>query len=307
MSQFEKYRNLIQKDFPEFSISSIKKIGEGDNSKAFLVNENYIFRFPKRRKVQQQIQREICVLPKIKTIIDLSVPEFEFISPQLKFVGYQKIDGDILSNQIFLSLSKNQREIIQKQIGTFLSQIHSFPLDDLKDCGLEIMDLKEEYSENFNDAQQLIYPSISKSKQKIISQLFIEYLNHPENFNYAPTLVHNDFSKDHILLDTVNKHPPERFIRAGITGIIDFGDIAFGDPDYDFMYLLDEYGEGFLKGVLKYYKNNNRNISLEKINFFTLGSKIQILLGCKKEIDTEGWKFAFNDLEEWFRKYNSHK
>ena len=307
MSTFDKYRNLIQKEFPEFPISSLKKIGEGDNSKAFLVNENYIFRFPKRRSVKQQIQREICVLPKIKNFVNLPVPEFELISPQLNFVGYQKINGDILSNTIFFSLSKTKQEIIQKQLGNFLTQIHSFPLDNFKECRLETMDLKEEYSENFEDVKKLIYPETSKRKQKIITQLFNQYLGTDSNFEYLPTLIHNDFSKDHILFDTVNQHPPERFIRAGITGIIDFGDIAFGDPDYDFMYLLDEFGEKFLKGILKYYVRNNRPVSIEKIIFFTLGSKIQILLACKSENDGPGLEEAFKDLNHWFRKYNSKK
>ena len=298
MAKFDNYRNLIQKDFPDFSIPSIKKIGEGENSKAFLVNQNYIFRFPKRKTVKQQIQREVCVLPKIKRVVDLSIPEFEFISPQLNFVGYPKINGETISNKIFLSLSKKEQEIIHKQLGNFLTQIHSFLIDDLKNCGLEIMDLKEEYAENLKDAEKLIYPYILKSKQKIIKQLFIDYLNNPGNFNYTPTLVHNDFSKDHILFDTVNQQ---------ITGIIDFGDIAFGDPDYDFMYLLDEFGDKFLKRVLKYYRRDNPNVSLEKINFFTLGSKIQILLGCKRENDKDGFKSSLKDLNNWFRKYNSEK
>ncbi|MEO8821876.1 MAG: aminoglycoside phosphotransferase family protein, partial [Ginsengibacter sp.] len=240
--KFEKYISLIQKDFPEFFISFIKKIGEGDNSKAFLVNKNYIFRFPKRKIVKQQIQREICGLPKIKKAIVLSIPEFEFTSPELNFVGYQKINGDILSNTIFISLSKNQQQVVQKQLGNFLTQIHSFLLDDLKDCKLEIMDLKEEYSENFSNAQKLIFPDISKNKQEIITHLFTEYLNNPENFTYTPVLVHNDFSKDHILFDKETER---------VTGIIDFGDIAFSDPDYDFLYLLNEFGEDFLNGVLK--------------------------------------------------------
>ena len=236
MNKFQKYVQLIQHDFPAFRVSSIKKVGEGDNSKAFRINENYIFRFPKRKDVKQQIRREISVLPKIRSALNVQIPEFEFISPELHYVGYKKIEGTVLTNKIFESLKKKEQDFLEKTIAQFLCQLHSFPVEDLQNCGLEQMNLYEEYSENFENAKQFIFPKVSKSKREIIGRLFTEYLSDENNFNYAPTLVHNDFSKDHILYDPAKKE---------ITGIIDFGDIAFGDPDYDFLYLADEFGKDF--------------------------------------------------------------
>lgn len=287
MKKFEKYYDLIQKDYPEFYISSIKKIGEGDNSKAFVVNKNYIFRFPKKEKVKREINREVCVLPKIKSEVGVSIPDFEFISPELNFVGYQKINGHILTNKIFRSLSKNQQVEIHKTLGNFLSQIHSFPLFCLGDCGLETMNLKEEYSDNFENAKKEIFPCISKKKRKIISHFFEKYLGEDNNFKYFPVLVHNDFSKDHILIDTVNKQ---------ISGIIDFGDIALGDPSYDFLYLLDEFGKRFLKEVFRYYDCPIQKKPLAKIQFFSLANKIQIALEKLKENNNESRKDSIKEL-----------
>jgi len=239
--QYQKYINLIQQDYPLLKISSIIKVGESDNSKAFHVNENYIFRFPKRKEVKQQIGREISVLPKIKSVLNLKIPDFEFISPDINYVGYKKIEGTVLTNKIFQCLKQKEQTFLQKTIAQFLYQIHSFPIEDLQNCGLEQMNLYEEYSENFEKAKQFIFPKVSKSKREMTGRLFTEYLSDENNFNYAPTLVHNDFSKDHILYDPAKKE---------ITGIIDFGDIAFGDPDYDFLYFADEFGENFLIDVL---------------------------------------------------------
>jgi len=292
VKKLEKYYDLIQKDFPGFSVSSIKKIGEGDNSKAFIINKNYIFRFPKKEKVKRGIQREVCVLPKIKSTVGLPIPDFEFISPELNFVGYPKIEGHILSKKIFRSFSKNQKIEIYKTLGDFLAQIHSFPLSNLEKCGLEAMNLKEEYSDNFDKAKKEIFPFISKKKRKIISHFFNQYLDDENNFKYAPALVHNDFSKDHILINTVNKQ---------ISGIIDFGDIAAGDRFYDFLYLLDEFGKSFLKGVFRYYDNPLQKIPFAKIQFFSLANKVQIALENLKENNDESRKESLKELNFFLR------
>lgn len=298
MKPFEKYKKLIQKDFPDFTISSIKKTGEGDNSKAFIINENYIFRFPKREEVKQQIRREIAILPKIKSLLNLQIPQFEFVSPVINFIGYKIIPGTPLTFKIYNSLNKKQQRSIQESLANFLSQLHHIGSSMFSDCYLETMDLKEEYSDNFKKAQKFIYPLISKSKQKIITQLFTEYLNNPKNFNYPPALIHNDFSKDHILFDTVNKE---------ITGIIDFGDIALGDPYYDLMYLLDEFGDNFLKGILKIYKPKNKKKLLKKLYFFSLANKIQIILGNRNDPNSKDLKNGYKELKAWFKKFNSQK
>jgi aminoglycoside 2''-phosphotransferase len=297
MNKFQKYVHLIQQNFPTFRISSIKKVGEGDNSKAFLVNENYIFRFPKRKDVKQQVRKEICVLPKIRSALNLQIPGFEFISPELHYVGYKKIEGVVLTNKIFQSLKKKEQHFLEKTIADFLHQLHSFSVEALQNCGLETMNLYEEYAENFENAKQLIFPEISKNKREMISRLFTEYLSDENNFNFTPALVHNDLSKDHVLFDTVNKE---------ITGIIDFGDVAFGDPDYDFMYLLDEFGEDFLMEILKYYPPPNRPVSRDKIHFFSLANKIQIVLQTLEINDEDDKKKAYEDLDEWFRKFKSY-
>lgn len=293
MKNFIKYVNSIQKDFPDFNISSIKKIGEGDNSKAFLVNEEYVFRFPKNKEAKMQMQREIVVLPIIKPFLILQIPESKFISPDLSFLGHKIITGTPLTSIIYNSLKRNIRNSIQHSIGNFLLQLHRIDLSLLKDCNLETMNLKEEYFENFEQARDFIYPNISKTKRKTITRLFTNYLGDAENFEYKPVLIHADFSEDHILIDTVNKQ---------ITGIIDFGDIVFGDPAYDYVYLLDEFGENFLNGIFKIDEPIDKTKLMRKLIFFSLANKIQIIIMEKEARDSEALKEAYASLNHWLDK-----
>ncbi|HEY5463790.1 MAG TPA: aminoglycoside phosphotransferase family protein [Hanamia sp.] len=298
MKKFEPFIKKIHSEFPDYIISSIKKTGEGDNSKAFIINEEYIFRFPKSKDAKTQMRKEIAVLPKIKPLLNISIPIFEFISFETNFAGHKIIPGVPLTFKIYNSLHKKNQGLIQQSLANFLSQLHHIDLSKFKDCHLETMDPKEEYWDNFRKAQKLIYPHISKNKRNIITKIFTEYLSNQNNFNYTPALIHNDFSKDHILFDTAKQQ---------IMGIIDFGDMALGDPDYDFMYLLDEFGEEFLKKVFKIYHPKNKKEVMKKLCFFSLTNKLQIILVYKDDKDSIDLENAYKNLEIWFKKFVSKK
>jgi aminoglycoside phosphotransferase (APT) family kinase protein len=58
---------------------------------------------------------------------------------------------------------------------------------------------------------------------------------------YVPTLAHNDFGIEHILVDPAMRR---------ITGIIDWGDAAIADPAYDFGKLYRDLGLAALYRIL---------------------------------------------------------
>lgn len=291
---FENIQQIINHEFPEFTISSIKKIGEGDNSKAFLINQNYIFRFPKREEAKQSLKKEIAVLPKIKSFLNLEIPRFDFVSKDINFAGHKSIVGKPLIPEIYNSLPKEFQTKIQKSLAGFLTQLHNIDLSILKNAGLETMDYKEEYVDDFKNTQQLIYPNITSPDREVINQIFTAYPDNKNNFTYKPALIHNDFSTDHILFKISNNE---------ISGIIDFGDLAIGDPDYDLMYLLDSFGEGFITGLLEFYNHNNPKRLFKKLYLFSLANKLQILVGSINENDSNEIKEGYKNLKKWIETY----
>lgn len=295
MSKFESYLKDIHHHFPGLNILSMQKKGEGDNSIAFVINDEYIFRFPKREEVKNQLRKEINLLPKIRQHLPLAIPEFKFISPTLSFAGHIKIAGIPLSRKRYYSLEKKQQLSVQHSLADFLKQLHHISLPELQNCGLDIMNLKEEYSNNLFDAKRFIYPNISENKRNFISHLFHAYLADSDNFNYEPALIHNDLSKDHILFDLSTGH---------LSGIIDFGDTAIGDPAYDLMYLFEEFGNQFLHEILNNIQPHQKNI-MSKFPFFTLGNKLQILLRAIEDGNAEDIKNGYYELNKWFKKQDS--
>ncbi len=293
MKSFKKIRNIIQHEFPDFFISSIKKTGEGDNSKAFLINKNYIFRFAKTEAARRDLKLETAVLPEICGSIKLTIPQFLFIDKEFGFVGYKSIRGKFLTPKRYRTLNTKTQTKIQKTLARFLTELHEIDIRALEEFGVPIMDYKQEHSDDFINAQTLIYPNLSQRQREKITHSFNLYLNDQNNFNYKPTLIHNDLSTNHILF---------RKKINDISGIIDFGDLAIGDPDYDLMYLMDSFGETFISGLLRFYQHNHPENLFKKLHFFALANKIQILVESIKQDDETEIKDGYKSLKKWLKK-----
>jgi len=79
---------------------------------------------------------------------------------------------------------------------------------------------------------------------------------------YTPTLLHADFGPGHIFCDEKGER---------IRGIIDFGDIGIGDPDYDLMYLYGIFGWAFVLRFIRHYPCSHLDLEV-------LRQKLRLLL-----------------------------
>src|SRR5258708_21610180 len=83
----------------------------------------------------------------------------------------------------------------------------------------------------------------------------------PENpSSFMPTFCHHDLGVEHILVDRSTKR---------ITGIIDWGDVALGDPANDFGKLYRDLGPEALEAVLRDYKTSKHIERLSKGSLFS--------------------------------------
>ena len=89
------------------------------------------------------------------------------------------------------------------------------------------------------------------------THLYENILNNAVLFKYTPCLVHNDFSANNMI-----------FRNNRLFGVIDFGDFNVGDPDNDFLCLLDcstdDFGKEFGRKVLKYYQHKAPEVAERK-------------------------------------------
>ncbi|MGA0556686.1 phosphotransferase family protein [Larkinella sp. VNQ87] len=263
---------LLLQVFPEQSFKTARFIGEGMDSQAFRVNDHYVFRFPKRADVAENLLKEIALLPHLHNL-PLAVPAFEWIGEDPEtgwpFVGYPFLDGTPWTFGRFQIQSADQQEIVLQSLGNFLTSLHTFDLKTARQLGISEADPFQDYQADYQLWQDTVYPLLPVAIQNRISRRFESFLADARYFQYTPSLIHDDFSSDHILCD-----PETGFPRA----VIDFGDIALGDPDLDLKYLYDEAGQPFIERMLtgSHYQTATEPVVLwEKLAFFNFCEAIQ--------------------------------
>jgi len=294
MRRYPVVEQKINLELPTFKIYDIVLLGEGEDYKAYLINDTFIFRFPKRKSVQAGLKKEIVALPLIRKWLQVQIPQFDYISPTLAFVGYQKIIGEELISSSFYQFPENSKSGIIKSVALFLTSLHSIDLCEIFDAHLETIDFKQVYHDDFEAIRKHVHPSLSVFLQEKIDIAFNSYLNNLNNFDYKPSLLHNDLSGNHILINVNDKQ---------VEGIIDFGDMAIGDPDYDLTLLFAEFGENFINKLLQFYNRPNSSTLIEKLKFFNLANvllRIQRLIIAKDEHEIKDEMII---LQNWILKY----
>ena len=206
----------ITKEFPDIRFKTTKIVNNGCDHTIIIIDNKYIFRFPKTKQYQKKIKIEMNFLNKFNTSIQ--IPKYEFISKDKSFGGYKIIIGKRLTKTKFQRLTKSNQKKLAKNIGIFLSDLHAL---NPKKTGLKKEWSIKQQSIEFHKRKRKIY-SVLSQKEKLFVKKFIKIwskLKVPKK--YVP--IHFDLTGDHILIN-----------NQSIGGIIDFGDAALGDPASDF-------------------------------------------------------------------------
>jgi aminoglycoside 2''-phosphotransferase len=255
------YRRVIHERLPWMSIEKTIPILEGWSNFIILVNDEYIFRFPRHAQARSRAEKEILVLGELSGALDIPMPRveqswFPDVEGDLAFISYRKIVGDALSPELTTS-----RELAT-QLGSLLTGIHSFRVpDDLREILTHYSppEWRQEYADFYSWAKQNVYPWVNKEARSHETALWEEYLDQPLNFCFQPVFVHRDLGAEHILCDQQHKV---------VTGIIDWEDAAIGDPAIDFVGLNMVGGRDFIERVLGSYRGTAGENFWERLSFY---------------------------------------
>ena len=216
-------------------------LGEGLDFQVFKVDERWLFRFPKRKSGIAKLNTEYKLLSSLGEWVSLPVPNYEYFSESHEsssrpFAGYRKLPG--FSGDVSKMVDQPG---ISQQLGIFLSGLHTYPVDKAREADVpEKRDLVV-FWRNRSCEQLRKLDDINVNKD-----LLRCYFDNdtPKSFEGSASLVHNDLWAEHILVDSRS---------GGVSGIIDWGDTAIGNPAIDFACLYAWHGECWLENVLVHY------------------------------------------------------
>jgi aminoglycoside 2''-phosphotransferase len=259
---FATIKRIIEKNYPDFEVHSATKLGEGWMSEVFEINQEWAFRFAKNRKGSQDLEKEIRFLPHVQAAISFNIPDFKYIGKQdnnFYFVAYKMLPGVLLEEDSILTLGENEKQRLMVSLAKFMTEVQSISINLAQSKGVPVINLETVFSELYEEVIEKVFPLLDEDTRKYISIRFDTYLNHKGYHAYTPKLIHGDLSPDHFLIDSKTKN---------LSGIIDFGDMAICDPDYEYLYILEDCGKSFTCDLLRERGHEHINKCLEKISYF---------------------------------------
>ena len=256
--------NAIASEVPDLTVRSAVQIGEGWTSIAYRVNDELVFKFPKRDAEWEELDREIAFLAHARPYLRLPVVEHlhrvrASAGAPNGYVVYRHLPGRAIQPE---NLSSRARSALADVLAGFLRFLH-----DMKPGRIApILPRDDEHAvarQYWEDAEEKIAPHLSGAEQRRLSDLFARHLYEPRNFAGPSCIVHADLSVDHVLC-----------VDQTVTGILDWGDVCLGDPDYDFAYLYDDLGHAFVREMARHYGHPDPEHLVRKARYFTVVDQI---------------------------------
>jgi aminoglycoside phosphotransferase (APT) family kinase protein len=244
--------DIIQQQFPDLAPVSVRHLGEGYDSTAFEVRAlgiQWVFRFPKRDEVEQQLLLEMRVLPVLAQRSPIPVPVFRFhgeLSAAFprRFGGYAKLAG---VPGIGLDQATLPFKTLAPELGRFLSWLHAFPAGEAARLGVQTVDGASFIDEVRADALD-DFQNVSRIAPDAPVERWHGYLKNgpePAASSLQPVLVHLDLAAEHILCDPAT---------ITLTGVIDWSEMALGDPSVDLAAFFHWGGRPFFDAALSTYQ-----------------------------------------------------
>lgn len=264
----------LKRALPGFAVGSWELLGEGWMSRALLLDGTWVARFAKSEAAGDDLRKEAALLPIVGSRVSLGVPQFEHVGERrdgLPFVVYRLIPGRPLEDGL-VSLAPPARERIAQQLAAFLDQLQSVTTDELTAAGLEPTDLGAELARD-QLAWKAAKSELPRELFDYVSRRFEAYLAEPRFRSAKPRLIHADLSPDHWLYDAA---------RGELSGVIDFGDAELGDPDYEYLYLLEDAGEDFTRRVLELRGESDVEQRLHKLRYLVTFDHAQTVLAAER-------------------------
>jgi aminoglycoside phosphotransferase (APT) family kinase protein len=220
-------KELVEAQFPDLSPVDARMLAAGWDNTAYVINESFVFRFPRRAIAVPLVTTEIQLLPWLASRVPLKIPVPTYVGePSEKyhwpFAGYPIIRGRSLAAA---RLSIRERALVAIPLAQFLSALHAIPADEAakRGAGTDVFDrLNTAARRSATDERlsALVQAGVIGNRGRIDGILDTAPVIHRPR---SDTVVHGDLHAGQIIVGDDNQ----------MIGIIDWGDVHLGDPAVD--------------------------------------------------------------------------
>lgn len=287
MQQVEIAINQFCKD-----VTDVSFIEHGADNVVAVVNQEYVFRFPRNDASAKRLYFETALFQKIgKQLPAVQVPELVQVHTQPFYTVAKYIEGEHLTDKQIQMLSADEQIAIGSQIATFSAQLnHAI-------SGLEIQRLRTEsrvdgleepwatYFERIFEKERLPNEKLRPIIQQYY-QLWKDY-SKQEQRTYA---IHDDLHPANLL-----------FLGPQLHGVVDFGDTNTGSIEEEFRWLFS-MGDIVLKAAIEHYQQlTGVQVNYDHVRVWAVMHELSSFTARLARQDTEA--FPFKRSQEHLRSW----
>ena len=221
---------LLAEQFSELDAGSARLLGEGWDNSVWLVEERWVFRFPRRAIAIPGVERELAILPRLSPLLPVPITVPAYVGEPSERFPWPFFGAPFLAGRepADAGLTDGQRVELGGVLGRLLRVLHAPET-------LSVVDPGRTLPVDFNRRADMPF-RVARLRQKLrdlpaeVWRLPVsaepilaaaERLPPPSGDD---ALVHGDLHVRHLLVD-----------GGAITGVIDWGDVCRADPAIDLM------------------------------------------------------------------------
>jgi aminoglycoside phosphotransferase (APT) family kinase protein len=213
---------VLNSEIPELVIDSITIIETGWDHLVAEVNEEWIFRFPRAEGSIANLQREKNLLDYLRNYITLPIPHHQHFGTNIAFVGYRKLLGIHLNQQVYTSLDLKVCHHIAKTLASFFTELHhAVSKDQAFEWGYApvirpLLEIESLLSTLPRDIGIMVKSAVDYARGDLSEEKNLVF-------------IHQDINGDNLAFDLTS---------GKITGAFDFSDTGIGPYSWEFAELF---------------------------------------------------------------------
>jgi Phosphotransferase enzyme family len=164
-------------EVPPHADGKLVELGRGADSVAYLLDDEWVLRFPLTANAQQTLRRELALLEDLAPPLPLPIPAFEHVDRrdgQLLFAAYRAIGGDPLTDVRLRALPAADQENILTSLAAFLTALHAYPVSAARRAGVTEQLTSGGYHPAQRDLPRQLAGLLTAAEVTHLDQLFAE-------------------------------------------------------------------------------------------------------------------------------------
>lgn len=273
-------------------VTELTYVGHGADNMVALVNQTYVFRFPRGEHASKRLRFEAAILQRLEErVTSLHIPKLLQVhqAPLYSIASY--VPGDHFSDEQVRSLTQAEQSAIGTRLADFIVQFNQVlsgqEVQGLrKDNGVEGLDEPwEAYFARLFSRERLPDDSLSPFIREHYS-LWQQYVA-AEQRTYA---IHDDLHQSNLL-----------FRGTTLQGVLDFGDTNRGGIEEEMRWLYAMGDTVLWSAIEQYNVLTGRQISYEHVREWAIMHELSTLVSRLNRHDTQSFPFqrAQAHLRAW--------